>query len=257
MLPATNQIELQRHKAIIFATIDYIVEITSNVMKVDGEDLSTSYYERLKIKKEKDFQRGRLQKLKKRLNAVIDIPRHRGDLNFGALIKRKTGFEIDIFENLQDRINSIIEQKKIKNTEEYHDVVVMLNLLKQKNSNDNVDTLKNLCREFNEKNKLKAPKESSYVPKEISSFKSPNEKFRLTISENENNGEYGMTIIDLSNKFGGTSIYDVQGLNLTIKAYWKNDNTVIIESKNEYKVFCKHKQVQFFDEIIDIKLIEN
>jgi hypothetical protein len=65
-----------------------------------------------------------------------------------------------------------------------------------------------------------------------------------------------MTTVFVSGKNAGATLHDVEGINLKIKAYWKNNNTITIESKKKYKVFTKHYQIQFSNDVIEIEFIE-
>ena len=151
----------------------------------------------------------------------------------------------------------IIEQNKIENEEEFYDAVRMIHKLRQEYADeDKINVLDNLCRDFAKlRNKTKVI-EDRYIPKELSHVQSPNKKFRLIVSESEQNGEYGVTSVCVTGKNGGASMYDVERINLDIKAYWKDDNTIIIESKKEYKVLSRHNQIQFGNDVIDVNLVE-
>ena len=67
----------------------------------------------------------------------------------------------------------------------------------------------------------------------------------------------GTTIVYISSKNAGAGLYDAEGVNLNIRAYWKDDNTIVIESKKEYKAHSRRKQIQFANDVIDVNLIED
>ena len=253
----TNQEELKRLRDIILATVDYSLQKSANTMKIDGQIPWESRYKKLKQNAEKDFKQNKLEKLKRTLSNVLEDPLARVDLSFNTYIQEKTGHEINIFQNIQERVDKIIKLNKIKNEKEFHDAACMISKLRQESSDENkMNVLHNLCRDFN-KLRTKINSKDDFILKELSHIKSPNEKFKLIVYENERNGEFGTTTVSVSGKNAGASLYDAEGVNLNIRAYWKDDNTIIIESRKANKVLSRHKQIQFSNDIIEINLIEN
>jgi hypothetical protein len=253
-----NQKELKRHRDIILATIDYSSKRSDATMKIDGQNPWESNYNKLKQQTEKYFQKGKLERLQKMLAKVLEEPQGRVDLSFDNYIEEKTGYAISIFQNIKARADKIIEQNKIKNEKELHDIGCLIHILRQESGDANkIDSLHNLCRDFIKlRGKTHNSKEHNFNRRELLHIQSPNKKFRLIVAENENNGEHGMTTVSVGSKNGGASLYDVGGVNLNIKAYWVNDNKIIIESRKDYKAYSKHHQIQFSDDIIIIELIE-
>ncbi len=241
----TNQKELRRLRDIILASIDYSLEKSANIMKIDGKAPGESRYQKLKQNTEKYFKQNQLDKLKQTLSKALEDPLARGDSGFDNYIQEKTGHEISIFQIFQERVDKIIKQNKIKNEEEFHDVARMINVLH------------NLCSDFNKRRSKTKHFKDDYVPEELSHIKSPNEKFRLIIYENERNGEYGTTTVFVRSENAQAGLYDFRGVKLNIRAYWKDDNTIVIESKKEYKFLSRHKQIQFANDVIDVNLIED
>ncbi len=111
----TGDTVLARHKNVIFAAIEYILGIRNEIILVDGQDDVSLHYEKLRKAVEKDFQNGKLQKLERRLNDLLEIPRLRAGRGFGNYIKQRTGFDIDIFEGIGERVDAIIKQNRIRN----------------------------------------------------------------------------------------------------------------------------------------------
>ena len=115
-------------------------------------------------------------------------------LSFDNYIKEKTGYEVDIFKNIQENVAKIIKQNKIKNEKELVDVARMIGKLRQESADENkINVLHNLCRDFSDcikhRSKIENLKDDYIPPKELSNIKSPNEKFRLIVWEMERNGE--------------------------------------------------------------------
>lgn len=153
-----KQFELNRHRDILFATIDYILQqVASENLLKDQFDVVAGYYEEQKQQVEKYFQNHRLDKLQQRLRNLTMFPMRRVDLTFNDYIKEKTGYEIDIFESLLMRVEGIIVQNKITTKKQLNDIAIMLNLYKQKPVDpQKVDILKNLV--INYANKIRATK---------------------------------------------------------------------------------------------------
>jgi len=258
----TNQEELKRLRDIILATIDYSLEKSGNIIKIDGKVPAVSHYQKLKQNTEKYFKQRKLEKLHQTLLKTLEDPLARVDLSFDNYIKEKTGYEVDIFKNIQENVAKIIKQNKIKNEKEFVDVARMVGKLRQESADENkINVLHNLCRDFSDfskhRSKIENLKDDYIPPKELSHIKSPNEKFRLIVWEMERNGEYGTTIVYISSKNAGAGLYDAEGVNLNIRAYWKDDNTIVIESKKEYKAHSRRKQIQFANDVIYVNLIED
>lgn len=254
----TNQEELKRLKNIILATIDYSLQKSADIIKIDGRVPGESYYQELKQSTKYHFKQKNFAKLQQILSKVLETPVARGDGSFDNYIKEKTGYEISIFKNIEENTDKIIKQNKIENEEEFYDAARMIHKLKQEYADeDKINVLDNLCRDFAKlRNKTKIL-DDKYIPKELSHIQSPNKKYRLIVSESEQNGEYGVTSVCVTSKNGGASIYDVERINLDIKAYWEGDNTIIIESKKEYKALSRRNQIQFGNDVIDVNLIED
>jgi hypothetical protein len=69
-------------------------------------------------------------------------------------------------------------------------------------------------------------------------------------------GKNAHTEVGITLKGGSGCIYCVKGENLLIKAYWKNNNTIVIETKKEYVADVRHNQVSSFEDVVKIEYIE-
>ncbi|MBN8835619.1 MAG: hypothetical protein J0I09_00015 [Sphingobacteriia bacterium] len=146
LTPQEQQSELKRHKEILFATIDYILQnVKSENLDNDAFKTVEDYYRKQKLTIEKYFQEHKLALLKQRLQTLTKIPLTKADLHFNNHIKQTTGYEIDIFQELQTRIQELIRQNKITNEKQLNDVAIKLALDKQKSSkSQTVDILKSM-----------------------------------------------------------------------------------------------------------------
>lgn len=157
MKSAERTIELQRHRSILLCTIDYILEkiASENLPKANFENVS-EYYLKQQYQIEKDFEMRRLSLLQQRLNKLIEFPTRKCDLTFCDYIKRETGYDIDIFENLQIRVEEIINKNQIKNKKEFSDVFIILDLYEQQSMQQGkVAKIKSLLFNYFERRKAK------------------------------------------------------------------------------------------------------
>src|SRR6187549_815779 len=107
MTPEQKRSELNQYKEVVLATIDYL-EKTDGSVKFDQLDPNAEYYQHQKQETEKYYTQGKLERLHKKLGELTQWPLMSGDLNFKRYLKEKTGFDIDIFKDLQGRIDKII-----------------------------------------------------------------------------------------------------------------------------------------------------
>lgn len=90
----------------------------------------------------------------------------------------------------------------------------------------------------------------------ISESCSPDNKRGILIQTN-GVGKSAFTGVAIWLKGGSGSIYYVKGSNLPIKAFWKNNSTVVIETKKSYEIEIKHNTVSSFDDVVRIEYIED
>ena len=80
---------------------------------------------------------------------------------------------------------------------------------------------------------------------------SPDKRCFFTIKEYGSN-----TQLLLNFKTTGSGVYSIRGINKNLKAYWKNNSTIVIETRKEYISEQKWPQVQSFSDIVTIEYIE-
>jgi hypothetical protein len=106
-----KQSELQRHRAILLAALNYLEERLGGSIVFDQYDPATEYYRQQKIQTEKYFKQRKLDKLQQRLTSLTKGLQIRDVLAFSTFIKEKTGYDIDIIEDLPNRVGAIIIKK--------------------------------------------------------------------------------------------------------------------------------------------------
>jgi hypothetical protein len=144
-----KQSELTKHRDLLLATIDYLLErYVTGVTPDEFADIA-SYYKQQKLQTDKYYTQRRLDRLQQRLRSLTEGIQNRVDLDFGNYIKEKTGYEIDIFEELRNRVEIIMGQKEIRTQKELNDIGIALHLYQQTtDAQDKVDLLKNLLIDF-------------------------------------------------------------------------------------------------------------
>jgi len=129
LTPEQKQTELQRHRTILLATLNYLEQHFGGSFVCDQYDPATEYYQQQKIQTEKYFKQRRLDRLQQRLASLTEGLQSRADLNFASYIKEKTGYDIDIFDVLRKRVAAIVEQNEIRSQKEFNDIGKMLRFL--------------------------------------------------------------------------------------------------------------------------------
>lgn len=207
----TNHTEIKRYKDINLVAIDYLFQKTVGHFKWDDFDPAIRRCEKLKLKTEKLYLAKNLKGLEKLLRDITKERQQMGDLTFGSYIKEKTGYEIDVFENLNNPV-------KRRNT----------------SKNDN------------------------YFSRQLYETYSPDRKHRLVVSESTSNLDNAVTQVSLNSEKGGATLYIANGINLEIRVHWRDNNSIVIETKEIYEVVSrKIKSLQIFDHVFKIDLIEN
>ena len=110
-----------------------------------------------------------------------------------------------------------------------------------------------------EKPRRRSKQKDKYFSNQLYKALSPDNKCTLTITESGTDETYCSTQIFIEFKGsggGGGGVYAANGMNLSIKAYWKNDKTIAVETKKDYLVLQKWEQVQNFQDIINVDYIE-
>jgi hypothetical protein len=85
---------------------------------------------------------------------------------------------------------------------------------------------------------------------------SPDKRCHFTIKEHGTDSLYSYTQLLLNFKTTGSGVYSVRGINKDLKARWKDNSTIIIETRKEYISDQKWPQVQSFSDIVTIEYIE-
>jgi hypothetical protein len=287
LTPDQKQTELKKYRAILSATIDYLISKHAGSFVVDNEDFIGDSYQQQKLQTEKYFNQRRLDRLKQQFLRLTKGLQNQPDLTFGNYIKEKTGYDMDIFEDVRKRVDAIVEQNKINNEKELGDVDTMLHFYEQGQGDDQMKyKLKALFIDYlnqkeeldksgtikrkNEYTKIISKVEENGVEKttfasitgpkprhwEEEEVLSPDGKRRLHITQ-WSDGKYPSTSVNIIFPKASGTIYGVSGICRDVKAYWKDNSTIVIETNKTYVVNMQCKEVKSFDDVITVEYIEH
>lgn len=279
MISEKKQAELDRHRSILLATLDYLLQRNGGIIVSDGNDPMTEYYNSQKIEAEKYYQECRLDRLKARLTQQINTLQFMIDLEFEAYIKTTTGYDIDIFDSLKKRVNTILENKVIRNNKEMSDIDTMRMYYDKTSKNKKDDkvldsllidyskksTRKNTghSHEINsvEKDGVVEVKMMSYDGPKLKYYKeqeelSPDGKLKLGVMQ-WSAGGFDSTTVSITFPKAHGEVYRVSDICSDIKAFWKDNQTVVIETKKAYSAYPKYKQLRSFDDVVNIEYVES
>lgn len=202
------------------------------------------------------------------------------DLMFFSYIKEKTGVELNFFANLQAQIDRIIERGTVENHEDLAAVFAQFALWKQTSVEPEKDTLlKNMLskhaaqkrgtntetghsevirREILDGEEVvtvrvhSGPKRANFEEQVIVS---PDGKRSLYVNQYNPDGRYPTTSVNISFPTSSGGIYQTQGVHPGVKAYWKDNNTVVIETSKELVADLQYHSLRSFDDTITVEYV--
>lgn len=113
--------ELAKYRDLVIATLDYYLDTPELNFQQNGFD-SKLYFDKLKETVNDDFRKGRLTKMKKWFLDLTEMQAETKDFKFNEYLKRKTGHEINIFQNFLKRIDKIVANGKITTDNQYREI---------------------------------------------------------------------------------------------------------------------------------------
>lgn len=154
-----KQIELQKYRSLVLATLDYYLE--NKVMQIKTADFdSDEHYKGLKIQTEENFQKGRLTRLKQWFRDLTEMHVETGYLKFNKYLQEKTKYDVDIFKFFFQRVDKVIEKGKITTDNQFYDINIMVDQLCQTEPVDKekIEILNRLLSEFEKRKSTKTRK---------------------------------------------------------------------------------------------------
>lgn len=125
-----KQVELQKYRDLVLATLDYYLE-TKEIQIKSADFDSIEHFKGLKKQTEEHFQKGRLSKLKQWFRDMTEVYAEAGDLNFNKYLQDKTKYQIDILKSYPQRVDKVIEKGKITTDNQFYDINIMVDKLCQ------------------------------------------------------------------------------------------------------------------------------
>jgi hypothetical protein len=283
LTPEQKQTELERHRNLLLATLDYLEQHLGGSFVYDRYDPVTEYYQQQKIQTEKYFKQRRLDRLQQRLASLTKGLQNRDALAFTTYIKEKTGYDIDIFEDLRKRVAVIVAQNEIRSQNELNDIGTMLHYYNETSQNgEEVEKVKSLLTYYSERENDRSRKKQNEYSEVISRVEeegvekvtirfssgpklkhfeeqqaiSPDGKRRLRIVQ-WSDGKHASTYVTVEFPTASGAVYGLSGICPDVKAWWKDNSTVVIETNREYTAHSQNKKVQSFDDVISIEYVEH
>lgn len=281
MTPEQKQSELQRHRAIILATLDYLEDRLGGSIVFDQYDPATEYYLQQKIQTEKYFKQRRLDRLQQRLASLTKGMQNSAALPYTAYLKEKTGYDIDIFEDLRKRVDAIVAQNEICSQKELNDVYTLLQYYQKADADEKgVETLKTLISDYSKRSSETTHKKKGEYSEIISRIEkdgveevtvristglkpkhlkeqeatSPDGKRKLRVVQ-WGDGNHATTYVEIMFPTASGAVFGTIGIH-DVKAHWKDNSTIVIENPKNHIANTKHKKVRSFDDVITIEYIE-
>jgi hypothetical protein len=216
--------ELQKYRAILLATLDY--ENARTAANVPPE--RTEQSAQINISQgnyiQKLFAAGDIDTIKKRLHIYTELYMQLGNTAYGEYIKKTTGYDFDIFENIQGRVEKIIEKNIIKNKKERADAIAMIELCRKGLYNQaQVPKLHNLLKEYRNSTNSK---HQGFQVNYLLELNSPDLRNWVTVYEIN-----GSTQVQIDSKRRSVLICQLKGTNLFLDIHWRDNQTIVIATK--------------------------
>jgi len=281
LTPEQKQSELQRHRTILLATLDYLEERFGGSIVFDQYDPATEYYQHQKIQTEKYFNQRRLDRMQQRLASLTKGMQSRPDWAYVSYIKEKTGYDIDIFEDLRKRVDTIVAQNEIRSQKELNDVGTMLRFYHETAADgEKAEKLIALLTDYSKRTKEASGKRNSQYSEVVSNVDkdgieevtvrissgpkpkhfeeqeatSPDGKRKLRVVQ-WGDGKHASTYVNIMFPTASGAVFAMSGIH-DVKAFWKDNSTMVIECPKERTANTQHKQVRSFDDVISIEYVE-
>ena len=263
----------------MLAAVDYHIDhfITGSIV-YDGFDPVKDYFERQKIKADTYFGEGRLDMLQQQLNKLIRGPWLKADLQFVSYIKEKTGYNLDLFSDLPTRIDGIVANGKIETEEEREIVDVQLHIYKNTvGDTQKGAVLKNLLHQYYEQ-KIEPENYSKVISRKVNDdgseivsivswsgptpvhdeceeITSPDGERLVHVRRYNRDGKHAYTMVNICFPTASGGVYQVDGIHPNVKAYWKDNHTLVIETAKDLVAVHQYHTLQSFDDLVTVEYI--
>lgn len=101
-------------------------------MQLETNDFdSNQHFQGLKKQALEHFDKGRLSRLKKWFRDLTEMQVETRDFKFNQYLNEKTGYDIDIFQSYNLRVDKTIEKGRITTDNQFYDINMMVDQLSQ------------------------------------------------------------------------------------------------------------------------------
>jgi hypothetical protein len=278
-----RHISSEKYTSLVVGTLDYLIKYYTGEFVCDGFDCVKEHYQQQQIQASKYGKQGNVKKLEQLLDKYTDRLLQNADLGFTEYIKKRTGYDLDLFKDLISFGEEVLSRGEIRDEAESRKVMALLKINekmnydvgKEKQLTSLLDAFSRLMSLRQQQNPLisKVSRieerdgetveivEISYGPRpkhsKNSEVVSPDAKRRIYISEwMHNNGEQANTSVNISFKTSSGGIYAVEGIWPELNAFWKDNNTVVIETDKDYTILSQYHLMQSFDDVVKVEYVE-
>lgn len=185
-------------------------------------------------------------------------------------------------------MSNILAQKEIRNQEELNEVTGMLHFYRQASvDKDTMDGLEHLLTDlFKQRDDpafaetflkkkaghteiVKREEKDGMVVESVHIFTgpkpahfeeqhivSPDSKRKICVTQ-WRSGKHASTSVSVIFETASGTLYWTNGIRPDIKAFWKDNGTIIIETRKDYEAGIRYKEIRSFDDVVAIEYIEH
>jgi hypothetical protein len=225
-----KQVALTKYRSLILATLDYLLEKFTGMIVYDHYDPTREYYEQQQVQAEKYFKLRRLDRLEQQFARLSDHQR-RGDPEFEDYLERTTGFKFDVSMLVEPTPSIVFDIEYMEDGDENYEGDTMI-----------VDS-----------RRWSGPKPKHFVESEAIA---PDGKRKVVVVQWAQ-GNHASTYINVNFKEVIGVIYGAMGICPEVKASWKDNQTILIETLKSYDANTKYAQISNFADVIKIEYLEH
>jgi hypothetical protein len=245
-----KQVALTKYRSLTLAALDYHLEKFTGLIVYDQYDSLKEYYEQQQVQVEKYYKLGRLDRLEQQFARLTVQQKQFPDMHFDNYIETKTGYKLGYFEELKARVKAIVEQGKIAYGQEQIDIMRMLDF-----KGNNTVLLSLLPYEVRLSMEMTKKHRGFRIEGGPNEAIAPDGKRKIMVIHPE--GKHACTHINIFFKEISAPIYGTMGICPEVKASWKDNQTILIETLKSYDSHTKYAQVSNFADVIKIEYLEH
>lgn len=255
LTPEQKQQALEQQHQLLQATLDYLLLQPS--ISSSADDFAATHFRQLKTKSAELLQKQRLAQLKKWLRDLSEVALLTDDGSYVAYVQQATGLTVDMRSSFEQRVADICQRKRIRSRADYDDVRAMIDHLDPSDpANDAQLTLLYeliaVYEGFLSAKDIGKPRPAYGPGPGVYSVAlrvvSPDGEKALTFEEAAytTTPEYNVTgvMLNFLKSDSGSGVYQCRGIGLGLGAYWKDNETVVIETKASYEYAGQQREEQ-------------